>query len=851
MNATQAITQFKSRLLTTDGQLLMRPQLMSLALQQSLLWINAPAGFGKSTFLQQLSQELQQQGMQVVRYVIDQRDSQAEYFLTQLLHCVEYQLQLSYPAELKETTTDVQQLMLFWLDFLKDHPHLVLVFDDVHLLDNSDTWELLLRLLELKTSAHRVYLAGRYLPHPLGKIHLKTELSWLDGDDLAFSDDQLQELLQLQGIFQAADLVPVLSDLLQGWPAGIGIWLSCFKAQGQPQNLTPGHIRQLAQRSLGDYLQGELLLTLTPAMQRLLQVCAVLKRFDEDLLQQCYGNDDYHPLLQQALQWNVFLRHDRTRLGWFQVHPVLAVHLATQLPTQQRRQLHQLAFTWLSQHSGYSVLALHHALEAGMTESVQNWLMQESEHILANLDIASLLHWFELLDQDWLERHPRLLAIYCWALLLTQQHEGARVKLLQLKKLNYLQGYEQKALEGYRARLDCQLSVAEELCLQAYKRLPSAHYTLRILMLTTLAQIAIAQQDLSSARQLNQQAAKIAVQFHAPGLEALTLYYSARIGFYSGQVLAAQEEVERGLQLLANFSDSAERLPRGRLVLYQVMLKWLTGTPSEQLSESLQQGLTLCQQQRDVAVCYGYAVQALMYSYQGQVHAAFKALDTAQWLMQRWRVEPKTYQWLQIVRVNLYLNHDQLIKAKQALEQLGQETKEQGVAQSELFPLLPGLLRLTQGRLLLRSGQVELCLAFIEKALKQKGSVIYRALLELLRALCLRQQNPDQGQQLLAVAVRSLQKEAISTDLLHWFAHLHEQSAAKVPSLPSHVASLSERELEVLQKISQGHSNQEIADQMFISLNTVKTHARKINIKLAAKNRTQALVRATELGLLL
>ena len=54
----------------------------------------------------------------------------------------------------------------------------------------------------------------------------------------------------------------------------------------------------------------------------------------------------------------------------------------------------------------------------------------------------------------------------------------------------------------------------------------------------------------------------------------------------------------------------------------------------------------------------------------------------------------------------------------------------------------------------------------------------------------------------------------------------------------------------MLKKIAEGLSNQDIADQLFISLHTVKTHARKINIKLAAKNRTQALCRARELALI-
>jgi LuxR family maltose regulon positive regulatory protein len=62
--------------------------------------------------------------------------------------------------------------------------------------------------------------------------------------------------------------------------------------------------------------------------------------------------------------------------------------------------------------------------------------------------------------------------------------------------------------------------------------------------------------------------------------------------------------------------------------------------------------------------------------------------------------------------------------------------------------------------------------------------------------------------------------------------------------------NLSARELSVLQLIAQGCSNQEISEQLFISLHTVKTHASHINSKLGVERRTQAVARAQEMGLL-
>ena len=61
---------------------------------------------------------------------------------------------------------------------------------------------------------------------------------------------------------------------------------------------------------------------------------------------------------------------------------------------------------------------------------------------------------------------------------------------------------------------------------------------------------------------------------------------------------------------------------------------------------------------------------------------------------------------------------------------------------------------------------------------------------------------------------------------------------------------LSERELEVLHLVAQGLSNREIGERLFLALNTVKGHNRRIFAKLQVQRRTEAVARARELGLL-
>lgn len=60
---------------------------------------------------------------------------------------------------------------------------------------------------------------------------------------------------------------------------------------------------------------------------------------------------------------------------------------------------------------------------------------------------------------------------------------------------------------------------------------------------------------------------------------------------------------------------------------------------------------------------------------------------------------------------------------------------------------------------------------------------------------------------------------------------------------------ISARELEVLQLLANGHSNKEIAAELFVSPNTVKTHIARLYEKLEVSRRTQAVSRAKALQL--
>lgn len=109
-------------------------------------------------------------------------------------------------------------------------------------------------------------------------------------------------------------------------------------------------------------------------------------------------------------------------------------------------------------------------------------------------------------------------------------------------------------------------------------------------------------------------------------------------------------------------------------------------------------------------------------------------------------------------------------------------------------------------------------------------------------------------------SVRDLSTEALTFTIAVLFAGLglwagwqlskKRPKPAIAPTAQIHKLGISKREFEILQLVAQGSTNQEIADQLFISLNTVKTHLSNLYQKLDVRRRTQAVEKGKQLGLL-
>jgi DNA-binding NarL/FixJ family response regulator len=101
---------------------------------------------------------------------------------------------------------------------------------------------------------------------------------------------------------------------------------------------------------------------------------------------------------------------------------------------------------------------------------------------------------------------------------------------------------------------------------------------------------------------------------------------------------------------------------------------------------------------------------------------------------------------------------------------------------------------------------------------------------------------------LAAARGESVLQPSVAAKVVARFAQLPD--AAPAPRPQPLVVPLSERELEVLRRLADGRSNREIAGALFLAEGTVKNHVTNVLAKLGARDRTQAALRARDLGLL-
>jgi LuxR family maltose regulon positive regulatory protein len=859
---------------------LARPELLQrLTNAKPITWLLAPAGYGKTSLLSEWYQDaLEQKEILGIWLSLDAKDNQVEFLLRHLLEAINNTLPgvvtdaLAHLLSSKSTEhEDYEAVLLLLLAELKDFScPIILVMDNLHCVDNPIAWQVVQYIMSQLPSNMRLLLSSRYIPVALGRLRLDPRLDFIQQGELSFNLKNVDLWLKQGGINDQQQALSLMQRL-QGWPAGLGLWLSCYNNRVNNESC----VRQ-EQESLSDYLMGEVLNTLDEPLKDFLINIAPLQSFDEKLCNQILNVENSSHWIQQLVHFNIFINSNEQRLGWYSLHPVLVQVLSRLNSEQQCKQIHLIAFQYLKEQ-GFRIEALQHARLGELTEEAVVWVESEIDSIIADLDFPAVLAWCDIAGDVIIERSLRLQLVQIWSLLLTYQYKAA-IELaggLDSTQVDLHFSGQLLAIKGYIARGQGNDAQARSLCELALKELPDNRFGIRVLMCSTLTNIELVNQNPEAARIWNRQGLEIARQHQATGLEVLALFDYARVEQFRGHINRSSEVIDQGLEIAGQLSSQNRLFPRARLIIYRGFIRWLKGDKTGALEDTYS-GIDEANQCRDVTVLIGYTLLALIKLFDRKADQALDVLAQAERLMQQWQVSEGVYEpWIAIVKANVWMGLEKWSRAEKSLQFVSESllldaNGNTELKNSELFPMQADFYRLTNARLMAQNKQYAAAesMALLVAKHAQSGLICLSAHL-MLSAIHSANKQLVKAKKSFQQAMTFASKEKIQIDisalLPHSDASLVMENTSSVEdtvtaSLDKIVdktskqmndcSNLSAREKEVLALIAEGFSNQEIADQLFISLHTVKTHARKINAKLGAKSRTQAIVKARELAII-
>lgn len=866
-------------------------QRLEAGLDGRLLLVNAPAGFGKSSLAIEFCQQLPSH-WRSLWLGLSQRDADPGRFLERLLEG----LQQFCPALggqamglLKMRQRHQPFAFEEWLDSLLDElalylnadTPLLLVLDDYHLAQGPVLDRCLQFFLNHLPPGLALLVTSRQRPDwHLARLRLSRQLTELNEQDLRLTSDEALAVIGRQPTGLRGQALDNLIQRSDGWVAGLRFWQLATSESGEdhalPQALHGG------EGLIRDYLLEEVIEILPAEVQAFLYDTACQERFCAELCDALREREDSAAILRYLQAHQVFLVPLDEHGRWFRYHHLFSDLLRSRQASEPSAALHLRACRWF-ERQGLLDEAVEQALRAGSLDVAADLVQSLSEEqLLAEQNVGMLLRWKMDLPDSLLISTPRLIVLYSWALGLACQLDAAEELAAYLSRfLPAPSATAQKsmlaqwlALSGViaRGRGDRERTLA--YCEEALQSLPCKRYGQRLVCLSTLSNLAIADGDFWRARGWNREALELAQRVGNPLFEALAHYDRARVLHARGEVLRALDEVRQGLQRLQGLSGQRLYAVRARLILYEGYLYASRLQPGQGRAR-LRAGLSEARACRDISVLIGHCVIASLEGRDGRFAEAFAELAEAERLMHIWDVPPIFYlAMITLVKCELWLAQGRTDLAESWLLRLGQTYGgEQPAAAPEFHPLLPLHIELQQAlleRTLARPEPAEQRLrALVAQGQASGGMMLAVSALCQLVDLLLAQGREQEAGKLLGKAL-----EAAHGGALHAFQRLLEERPiwlreqlaaspvcpvqaellARLPQTPAvTVASneaLSGRELAVLELIAQGCSNQQISERLFISLHTVKTHASHINSKLGVERRTQAVARAKSLGLL-
>jgi len=400
-----------------------------------LTLLSAPAGFGKTTLLAEWLDETTGEDSSVAWLSLDPEDSEPASFWT----CVVTALQAAVPGiaasalELMASSPLPTEYLLTTLlnELAAAAGEVWLVLDDYHLVDTHEVSDGVVFFLEHLPPHVHVVLSTRADPDlPLSRWRVRGELAEVRAADLRFTSDEAAAYLsQVAGLELAPEDVAALEERTEGWIAALQ--LAALSIQGRED--VSSFIARFAgdDRYVVDYLVEEVLQHQPDPVRSFLLQSAVLDRLTAALCDAVTGRDDGSDMLKALERANLFIVPLDDRREWYRYHQLFADVLRARLLAEQPGMvplLHQRASQWYERHD-LGQEAVRHALAARDFDRATYLMELAVPAIRRNRQEAMLLGWLKALPDEAVRRSPVLSVFYAYMLMISGDLDAAGPRL--------------------------------------------------------------------------------------------------------------------------------------------------------------------------------------------------------------------------------------------------------------------------------------------------------------------------------------------------------------------------------------------------------------------------------------
>jgi LuxR family maltose regulon positive regulatory protein len=393
--------------------------------ESRLTLVSAPAGFGKTTLLAEWFGETPGEDRSVAWLSLDPADNEPASFWTYVmtaLHTAVPGVGSSALELIASSPLPTELVLTTVLNELAGAPgDLWLVLDDYHLVDNQDVRDGMTLLLEHLPPQVHVVLSTRADPDlPLARWRVRGELVEIRAADLRFTSDEAATYLnEVTGLHLAAEDVEVLEERTEGWIAALQ--LAALSIQGRED--VSSFIARFAgnDRYIVDYLVEEVLAHQPEPVREFLLHTAVLDRLTGPLCDAVTGRDDGGHLLMTLQRANLFLVALDDRREWYRYHRLFADVLQARLLSEQPDLVplvHLRASLWYELQD-LPEEAVRHALAARDFDRAAYLMELAVPAIRRNRQEAILLGWLKALPDETVRRSPVLSVFFGYMLMVS------------------------------------------------------------------------------------------------------------------------------------------------------------------------------------------------------------------------------------------------------------------------------------------------------------------------------------------------------------------------------------------------------------------------------------------------